>query len=260
MKEKVNAIFISDVHLCHPSSKTKELTEFLKKYETDNIYLIGDVIDFWHLRRHKLKFYKDQTAFIKYLFSLARERKSKITYLIGNHDYNLKFLLGFDDSKSYFKIVRELDYTTIDGRRFLLCHGDQFDTLTFSSSGRFIMYFGDFLYDLVSYLDRLQLYVRRKRKMKYWSLAGYCKKAIKTAAIFIQNFEQIIALHAKSNDYNGVICGHIHNPAIKEIICNCSKESITYINTGDWVESCSAVVETMDGQFELKYNEPDYEK
>lgn len=248
---KYKSLFVSDIHLGHPSSKADQLSEILDDYTFDNIYLIGDIIDLWYLKRHSLKFYKSHSSLIEKIIHLSNKGVN-IKYIIGNHDESLKSFLK--DGKFNFgniELVRETEHLSF-GRRFLVTHGDKYDSLTYSSSGRFVMTFGDFLYDFVSTIDRFQLFFRRLFKMKYWSFSGFCKKAIKGAVTFIQNYEKIITLDAKQKGYDGVICGHIHH-AKKEII-----NGILYLNDGDFMESCSALIENEKGDFEFIFNEPKY--
>lgn len=250
---KFKSLFISDLHLGHPSSKANQLYEILNDNEFENIYLIGDIIDLWYLKRHSLKFYKSHTNIIEKLIHLSNSNVN-VTYIIGNHDESLKsFLKDGAFNFGNIKLTRESQHLSLD-RKFLITHGDIYDSLTYSKSGRFVMMFGDFLYDLVSFIDRIQLFFRQIFKMKYWSFAGFCKKAVKGAVTFIQNFESIITHDAKQKGFDGVICGHIHHPK-KEII-----NGILYLNDGDFMESCSALVETESGDFEFIYNTPRYNK
>jgi UDP-2,3-diacylglucosamine pyrophosphatase LpxH len=245
------SLFVSDLHLGHPSSKADQLLEILDQHQFDNIYLIGDIIDLWYLKRHSLKFYKTHTLLIEKIIHLSNAGVA-VTYVIGNHDESLKsFLKDGQFNFGQIKLLRETEHLSL-GRRFLITHGDKYDSLTYSKSGRFVMLFGDFLYDLVSFIDRIQLSFRKLFKMKYWSFAGFCKKVVKGAITFIQNYEKIITNDAKELGYDGVICGHIHHPK-KEII-----NGILYLNDGDFMESCSALIETTDGDFDFIFNEPQY--
>jgi UDP-2,3-diacylglucosamine pyrophosphatase LpxH len=248
---KYKSLFVSDLHLGHPSSKADQLIEILNNNQFENIYLIGDIIDLWYLKRHSLKFYNSHTKLIEKIIHLSNDSVN-VTYIIGNHDESLKSFLK--DGKFNFgniQLLRESEHHS-HGRKFLITHGDKYDSLTYSKSGRFVMLFGDFLYDFVSFIDRIQLSFRKLFKMKYWSFSGFCKKAIKGAVTFIQNYEKIITLDAKQKGYDGVICGHIHHHK-KEII-----NGILYLNDGDFMESCSALIETIDGEFDFIINEPKY--
>ena len=251
MKYHWKTLFVSDIHLGHPSSKANELLQILNENEFDNIFLIGDIIDLWYLKRHNLKFYKSHTKVIEKLIHLSNSNVN-ITYVIGNHDESLMSFLK--DGKFNFgniKLLRETEHYSCN-KKYLITHGDIYDSLTYSKSGRFVMLFGDFLYDLVSMIDRIQLSFRRLFKLNYWSFAGFCKKFVKGAITFIQNYEKIITHDAKQKGYDGVICGHIHHPK-KEII-----NGILYLNDGDFMESCSVLVETHEGEFCFIFNEPKY--
>ncbi len=250
---KYKSLFVSDLHLGHPSSKAEQLIQILDDHEFENIYLIGDIIDLWYLKRHALKFFKSHTQLMEKIIHLSNANVN-VTYVIGNHDESLQsFLKDGTFNFGQIKLIRETEHHSM-GKRFLITHGDIYDSLTYSKSGRFVMLFGDFLYDLVSFIDRIQLSFRRLFKLKYWSFAGFCKKFVKGAITFIQNYETIITSDAKQKGYDGVICGHIHHP--KKAIIN----GILYLNDGDFMESCSALVETYDGDFSFIFNEPVYIK
>jgi len=248
---KYKTLFVSDIHLGHPSSKAEQLLEIIDNNEFENIYLIGDIIDLWYLKRHKLKFYKSHTRLIEKIIHLSN-KNTNVFYIIGNHDESLRSFLK--DNKFNFGNISLLNETVYisNNKKFLITHGDKYDSLTYSKSGRFVMLFGDFLYDLVSFIDRIQLSFRKLFKMKYWSLSGFCKKVVKGAITFIQNYEKIITHDAKELGYDGVICGHIHHPK-KEII-----NGILYLNDGDFMESCSVLIENENSEFSFIFNEPKY--
>lgn len=254
-KTKINSIFISDVHLLHPSSKSKELLNVLKnKYEYNKLFLIGDIIDIWYLKRSKLKINKYQKELIDFI---VKESVTKdVYYLLGNHDYDLRVLYPISEKSSFIKIKRDHVYTTLLDKKIYLCHGDRFDSLTYTKSGRLVMLFGDFLYDFVSFFDRIQQEIRKVFKLNYWSLSGFFKRKVKKALTFINNFEMIAINYAFLNEHDGIMCGHIHTPKIKSHIINNKK--IVYYNTGDWVETCSAIIEDLEGNIKIIYNKPEF--
>lgn len=238
---KYKSIFISDIHLGTKFSKTKELLNFLKHNESENLILVGDIIDGWAIKR---KFIWPQTHsdIIQKILKKAR-KGTKVTFITGNHDEFIRpfvpLILG--DS---LNITNELDYLGINGKKYYITHGDFFDSITMTK--KWLAILGDYGYDLLLHLNSIFNFLRRKVGIqKYWSLSKYVKDSVKSSISFINDFETVLSKHAKNKGYDGIICGHIHKAEIRNI------DSIEYLNCGDWVESCTAIVETYDGEFKI---------
>lgn len=247
----VRSVFISDVHLGTRACQADRLLEFLKEHPAQYLYLVGDIIDFWAMSRG-IHWSSGQNTVVQKILRRARHGEH-VMLIPGNHDEALREYVGtaFGD----IRVEREWVHQTQDGRRFLLVHGDEFDQVTYCH--RWLAVLGDFLYNTLVWANLAISWVRRKcRRPGYWSLAGYAKRKVKTAINFIFDFEDAVAHEARKRGLDGVICGHIHWASIREIPSDeiahqaCAKP-ITYINCGDWVDSCTAIVEHLDGQMEL---------
>lgn len=238
-EKRYRAMFISDVHLGARGSQTKLLLDFLRYNDADVIYLVGDIIDGWQLKRgwHWPQAHNDVVQKL-----LRKVRKgSQIVYLPGNHDEFLRDYFG-----THFggiEVMDEAIYTSADGKRFLVVHGDAFDVVVMHA--RWLAHLGDWAYDAAIYLNRWFNLVRRKLGLTYWSLSAWAKLKVKKAVNFIGAFEEALAAEARRQKVDGVICGHIHHAAIHD------QHGIRYMNCGDWVESCTALVETYEGRFEI---------
>ncbi|QKJ24561.1 UDP-2,3-diacylglucosamine diphosphatase [Poseidonibacter lekithochrous] len=238
---KYKSIFISDVHLGTRFSKAKNLLNFLKHNESENLILVGDIIDGWAIRR---KFVWPQTHSDVIQKVLKKARKgTKVHFITGNHDEFLRpfvpLILG--DS---LNISNELDYNSINGKKYYITHGDFFDSITMTK--KWLAILGDYGYDLLLYLNAILNFIRNKIGIKkYWSLSKYVKDSVKSSVSFISDFESVLSTHAKNKGYDGIICGHIHKAEIRDI------DGIEYLNCGDWVESCTAIVETLEGEFKI---------
>ncbi|MBI5330648.1 MAG: UDP-2,3-diacylglucosamine diphosphatase [Betaproteobacteria bacterium] len=237
---RVRTLFLSDIHLGARACQAGRLVEFLREFPADNVYLVGDIIDFWSMSRG-IHWSRDQNTVVQKFLRRARHGE-RIVLVPGNHDEALREYAGtvFGDIRVEMEAVHE----TADGRRFLLVHGDEFDEVT--RYHRWVAVLGDVAYNLLVRLNTWVSWGRRRFGIAgYWSLAGYAKRRVKKALQFIFDFEDSVTRHARAQGYDGVICGHIHWAAIKEI------EGVTYVNCGDWVDSCTAIVEHMDGRLEL---------
>lgn len=235
------AIWISDMHLGTPGCKAEFLLDFLRHNESDQLYLVGDVIDGWQLRKG---WYWKQSHNDVVQKVLRKARKgTEVTYIAGNHDEMLRQFIGlaFGD----IKIVNETCHTMLDGRRLWVTHGDLFDGVI--QHAKWLAYLGDSAYTLALALnDRLNT-IRHRFGMSYWSLSQYLKYKVKNAVSYITAFEEALTTEARRKGFDGVVCGHIHRPEIREI------DGILYCNDGDWVESLSAVVETHVGELKIIY-------
>lgn len=242
MKTRYRSIFISDVHLGTRDCKAELLCDFLKNNTANTIYLVGDIIDGWRIQQNKW-FWKDtHTNVIRQILKHAKNG-SRIVYVVGNHDEFLRPLLPYKISFGEIDFVNKTTHIGADGKRYLVIHGDMFDGI--SKLAPWISYLGDKAYDLLLYLNTKYNWVRHKFGFGYWSFSKYLKHKVKGAVDFIFQFEENLVGYCKRKHYDGVIAGHIHFFDIKML------QDIKYINCGDWVESCSAVVENFDGSFEI---------
>ncbi|WP_377289024.1 UDP-2,3-diacylglucosamine diphosphatase [Rhizobium sp. SG2393] len=236
---KFRTLFISDVHLGSKAARTDYLLDFLRHHEAETIILVGDIIDGWRLKR---SWYWPQGCNDVVQKLLRKARKgARIIYIPGNHD---EFLRDFPGT--HFGGIEVADrhmHTAADGRRYLVLHGDQFDVVV--RNARLLAYLGDWAYDAAIAINVVLAAIRRRLGLGYWSFSAWAKLQVKHAVNFIGEFQTVVADEAREAGADGVICGHIHHAVIADI------EGIRYINTGDWVESCTAVVEHMDGTMEL---------
>ena len=235
------AVFISDLHLGTPGCQADALLDFLKSHSSDYLYLVGDIIDGWQLRR-KWSWPQAHNDVVQKI--LRRVRKGcHVVYVPGNHD---EFARDFVDHHfGGIEVVEEASHTLLDGRKFWLVHGDYFDAVV--KYAKWLAYLGDTLYEMALRLNRHFNRVRRYMGLPYWSLSAYLKSKVKKALNFVTDFENAVAHEAKKRGYQGVVCGHIHRAEIRMI------DGILYCNDGDWVESRSALVEHVDGRLELIY-------
>ncbi|UUP15574.1 UDP-2,3-diacylglucosamine diphosphatase [Nitratireductor thuwali] len=236
---RYRTIFISDVHLGSKPAKAEFLIDFLRHHEAETIYLVGDIVDGWRLRRswHWPQAHNDV---VQKLLRKAR-KGTRIYYIAGNHDEFLRPFQGvhFGGIVVADRIVHE----AADGKRFLVIHGDQFDAVVHNV--RWLAYLGDKAYDGAILVNRAVGFFRRLMGRPYWSFSSWAKVKVKKAVKFISSFQDILAQEAVRSNVDGVICGHIHHAAIEDIA------GVRYMNTGDWVESCTALVEDFDGRFDI---------
>jgi UDP-2,3-diacylglucosamine pyrophosphatase LpxH len=235
------SIFISDIHLGARGCQADAVCSFLKLNTCDNLFLVGDIVDGWQLSR-RWWFPQSHANVIRRILTAAK-RGTAVHYILGNHDEALRRFLQFDISVGNISISDHIAYTSVSGDRLLVVHGDCFDVLMHDK--RWLMHAGDVAYNAAIWANIHFNTVRRWFNLEYWSLSNWLKQSTKQAIAFITRFEQQLADHCKSEGYDGIICGHIHVAAIKQI------DGIDYMNCGDWVESCTALVEHTDGQFQI---------
>lgn len=235
----VKALFISDVHLGMKPIRIDQLLDFLRAYDAETIYLVGDIIDGWRLQ----KTWRWPSSYNLLLQKLLRKARkgARIIYLPGNHDEFLRNYTGthFGD----IEIVDRAIHHAADGKRYLVIHGDQFDVVV--RHAKWLAHLGDWAYNAALRVNIGVNFFRRKLGFGYWSLSAWAKHKVKNAVSFIGRYEEALALEAKQTGVDGVICGHIHHADMHD------HYGTRYINTGDWVESCTAIVENHDGNFEL---------
>lgn len=237
-------IVMSDVHLGSKWSKTNEASLFLKSHQCDTLILAGDIIDGWSIMRGKRKWQRRHTKFIKTLLDMQHD--TRIVYLRGNHDDFLDRVMPFRFGN--IEICRNLVYTAADGRQYYVLHGDVFDKIT--SRFSWLAKVGDVGYSLLLWASKMYNRKRIKRGLPYYSLAKEIKQKIKVSVSYISDYERHIVDIARHKKCQGVICGHIHHPEIKTI------GTVEYLNSGDWIESLSALVETTSGEWKIiMYND-----
>jgi UDP-2,3-diacylglucosamine pyrophosphatase LpxH len=240
LKKHHKTIIISDVHLGTSGSKAKQLVRFLKQNTCENLILNGDIIDGWQLQRSSGKWKRKHTRFFKLILKMVDKYKTKVIYLRGNHDDFLDQILPIRIGK--ISIMRDYIYESA-GKRFYITHGDIFDSIT--TKLKFIAKLGDIGYTFLLWLNKCYNQYRAKRGLPYYSLSQKIKAKVKSAVSYIDDFEKELANFARVKECDGIICGHIHQPAIKEI------DGIIYMNSGDWVESLTALTEDFKGNWEL---------
>jgi UDP-2,3-diacylglucosamine pyrophosphatase LpxH len=236
---RYRAVFISDLHLGTPGCRAEDLLAFLKASPCDQLYLVGDIIDGWQLRRRW--FWPQAHNDVVQKMLRAARKGCRVVFVPGNHD---EFARGFIGHQfGGIEVVDEAVHTTADGKRLWVTHGDYFDGVI--QYAKWLAYVGDNLYELALRLNRHLNHLRAKLGLPYWSLSAYLKLKVKKAVSFINDFEQAVAHEARKRGHQGVVCGHIHHAEIRDI------DGVLYCNDGDWVESLTALVEHHDGQLEL---------
>lgn len=236
---RYRSIWISDVHLGTKHAQVDQLLQFLRDTECDFLYLVGDIIDGWELGRNWLWNDSYNTLFQKIL--RKNRKQTRITYLTGNHDEFLEKFIGIRFGR--MRLKRQAIHEAADGKRYLVVHGHQFDGLTHCN--RYLERVGARLYNWILTMNHYVNRVRRRLGFGYWSFAAYLKFKAKTAVKFVTHYEEAMVQMARMNRVDGVICGHIHRAEIKKL------GGIHYLNSGDWVESCTALVEDFSGEFSL---------
>ena len=239
------SIFISDIHLGTRGCQAEALCRFLKNNTCDNLFLVGDVIDGWRLKK-RWYWPQSHTNVIRRIFTAAK-RNTKVYYILGNHDEAGRSFLKYDITFGRIKILDSYTYVGIDGKKYLVTHGDKFDNLM-AKDKKWIMHIGDNLYDFFIWFNRHFNTVRYLLGLKYWSLSKWLKDNAKYAVKFINRFEEYVATYCENKGYDGVICGHIHKAEIKQI------KKVMYMNSGDWVESATALLERVDGTWGIHYH------
>ncbi|MFL5255424.1 MAG: UDP-2,3-diacylglucosamine diphosphatase [Rhodopila sp.] len=240
-RRQVRAIFISDLHMGTKGCKAEAVADFLKLYDCEFLYLVGDIIDGWRLRK---SWYWDHQhdRIIRRVIKKAK-RGTRVVYIPGNHDEWLRDWIhpGFELAGVHFEL--ETEHVTADGRRLLITHGDEFDSVVRHAKALALL--GDRAYEFALVVNRWFNVVRRRLGYPYWSLSQWLKHQVKSAVAHIDRFEAELAAKAQALGFDGVVCGHIHTAAMRTV------NGILYLNDGDWVESCTALVEHLDGRLEI---------
>jgi len=240
--KKYRSIFISDVHLGTKDCKAEFLNNFLKHNDCETLYLIGDIIDGWKIQRNKWRWKQSHTNVVRRILGHAK-RGTKVIYIAGNHDEFLRPFIPYRVSFGNVEVYNQVEHIGVNGKRYLVVHGDLFDGIT--RLAPWISFLGDRAYDIILGFNTKFNWWRHKFGFGYWSLSKYLKHKVKRAVDFIFQFERNLTDYGRKRGFDGVICGHIHKAEIKEI------NGIIYMNDGDWVESCTALVEHHDGRWEI---------
>jgi UDP-2,3-diacylglucosamine pyrophosphatase LpxH len=236
---RFRAIWISDVHLGTTGCQAQRLLEFLRATESETLYLVGDIIDGWQLKR---RWYWEQAHNDVVQTVLKKAKKgTQVIFVPGNHDEAIRQFIDLDFGG--IRVRDELVHTTAQGKRMLVLHGDRFDGVI--ACAKWLAFVGDNLYTMILKWNQWLNSARARAGLPYWSLSQYLKLKVKNAVSYITSFENALAAEARRRGLDGVICGHIHKPEIRDI------DGIRYCNDGDWVESLSALVEETSGELRL---------
>jgi UDP-2,3-diacylglucosamine pyrophosphatase LpxH len=238
-QHRYRSVWISDLHLGTPGCQAKALLDFLKHVESDNLFLVGDIVDGWQLRR---SWYWPQAHNDVVQKLLRKARKgTRVIFIPGNHDEFARRYVGHNFGG--IDVAEEWIHETADGRKLWITHGDYFDGVI--QCAKWLAHVGDSLYEFTLKLNRYLNSLRARMGLPYWSLSKYLKLKVKRAVNFIGDFEAAVAREARRRGVQGVVCGHIHHAELREI------DGITYANDGDWVESLTALAEHADGRLEV---------
>jgi UDP-2,3-diacylglucosamine pyrophosphatase LpxH len=235
-RSRFRTVFISDVHLGFRGCQADYLLDFLNHLEADQLVLVGDIVDLWSLKK-SLYWPVSHHEVLRAILRIARSG-TKVVYVPGNHDEGFRELCGAEVAG--IDIRRDFIHEAADGKRYLVLHGDDFDgAVKFSGLLKNV---GEWFYDVMLALGRIVQGVRRRFGFGYWSLATWVKQSIPDARLYIERFEHAAARAALKHGLDGVICGHIHRPGIREV------DGVRYCNDGDWVEHCSVLAEDRNGR------------
>lgn len=237
---RYRSIFISDVHLGTRDARVEYLLDFLEHVECDHLFLDGDIFDIWKMRTNRWHWPMLNNRLLQTFMALAA-KGTEVIYVPGNHDEFFRDYLGAD--MGGVRVCREYRHKLADGREALILHGDEFDTVVRHS--RLLKFIGNAGYEVLMWANRASHRIRRWFGKGYWSLSLAIKQQVPNARIYIQKFEAAAIHHARTQNADVIVCGHIHHANLRE------EDGVTYANSGDWVEHCTALVEHDDGQLEL---------
>lgn len=245
MENYYKTIFISDLHLGSKGCQGPILNDFLKHNHADDIYLIGDIIDLWKLRNGKWHWPNSHTSVVRRFLQKSKEG-TNIHYILGNHDETFRiWAKDYDLKFGNLSIKNDAVYETVNGKKLYIVHGDMFDTII--QFNRWLYLLGDYAYEFALIFNKHFNTIRKTFKLPYWSLSKWLKHNVKEAVSYLQDYENTVIKYCKKHQYDGVVCGHVHTPSIKII------DDIIFMNDGDFVENCSAIVETHEGEFKIVY-------
>jgi len=242
-RRKFRTIWISDVHLGTKGCNANLLIDFLDHTDSETMYLVGDIIDGWRLKK-KVYWPASHNDIVWRILKRAK-RGTRIVYIPGNHDEMVRPFAGMNFGG--VEIARAAFHDTADGRRLMVLHGDEFDTIMLAH--RWLAFFGDALYHAAMGLNLWVNAIRRRFGLPYWSLSKAAKHKVKNAVEFISKYEEVVARAAGERGVDGVVCGHIHTADMRDFLHE--GETVQYYNDGDWVEGCNALVEHFDGRMEI---------
>ena len=228
-------LFVSDLHLGTRASQADAFLEFLKTHDADTIFLVGDIVDLWRVKRGPVWLQSHNDVLQKLLRKVRKG--TRIIFIPGNHDEGLREFCGTQFGG--IRIERNAIHETADGRRLLIMHGDEFDVVV--RYAKWLAFVGDRSYELALAMNHPLNWVRKHLGFGYWSLSAYLKYRVKSAVNFIGEFEHALAAEARRRGVDGIVCGHIHHAADRII------DDVRYLNCGDWVESCTAIAEDHNG-------------
>jgi UDP-2,3-diacylglucosamine pyrophosphatase LpxH len=238
-RRRYRTIWVSDIHLGTRGCNAHMLIDFLDSVDSEIMYLVGDIIDGWRLR--KRWYWPALHNDIVWRVMKRAKRGTRVIYIPGNHDEMFRQFAGL--TFGGIEIRRNAIHSTADGRRLLVLHGDEFDTVVLAH--RWLAFLGDAAYELLMNLNTAINAVRRRFNLPYWSLSKHAKHKVKNAVEFISRYEEVVTHEARARGVDGVVCGHIHTAEEREF------DGVTYYNDGDWVEGCTALVEHFDGRMEI---------
>ena len=236
--KRLRAVWISDIHLGTRSSSVALLLDFLREHDFETLYIVGDLIDIWQMRRG-IYWPQQHNDVVQKILRKSR-KGTRVIYIPGNHD---EMISSFYGAYGNITIQKHAIHRTADGRRILVIHGHELDTVV--QNVKWLAFIGDVGYQFLLSLNPLINFIRRRFGRGYWSLSAYVKQRVKDAVSFIGKFEAAVVKYAERYHVDGVLCGHIHSASIREF------GRVTYYNCGDWVETCSALVEHLDGRIEI---------
>ena len=241
-KTRIKSLFLSDIHLGFRGCQAESLLDLMKSYDYDNLFLIGDIIDLWAMKS-KMFFPVSHSNVIRHILKQAKKDDVRVIFIPGNHDELFRDYCG--ETLAGVEIHEEFLYESVSGKRLLLLHGDKFDLITMNN--KWIALFGSWLYDISLSISNKISYIRRKLgARRHWSFSRFMKHRVKKAVQYIDNFSDAVVKEATNRSVEGIIAGHIHHPEITLL-----PSGVLYMNCGDFVESCSAIIELTEGSFQL---------
>jgi UDP-2,3-diacylglucosamine pyrophosphatase LpxH len=232
------SVFISDLHLGSSSARAADAAAFLKHIDCSTLYLVGDVIDMWRLRS-RWHWPEEHNRVVHRILKMAK-RGTRVVFIPGNHDEHARQFIGMNFGG--VEVMRDAVHRTADGRTLLVTHGDEIDVVI--RHARVLSVLGSVAYDRLVVISRWYNRIRKVLGQSDWSLSQYLKLRVKSACKHIARFEESLEGEARRRGYHGVVCGHIHKAEVR-------RGEIDYFNCGDWVESCTALVEHDDGRLQV---------
>lgn len=239
-KFKYRSVWLSDMHLGHHGSKADYIIDFLDTVQCEHLFLVGDIIDIWHMRRKGLYWPQSHNNVMRKVLDKSKHG-TKVVYIPGNHDEDFRAFDG--TSFGNIEIHNRYIHKTADGKRLLMIHGDEFDSAVRCS--KLVIYLGEKAYDILFHVNSWLNYFRRKLGFPYWSISNFLKTKAQKAVSIIEDFKRAVVHEAKRSNVDGIVCGHIHHAEVSKI------DDVLYCNDGDWVENCTALVENYDGSLEI---------